>query len=224
MALDSVCSSWSVLPRTRPRLRRIRSSRSTERTMAERVAAVLLDLAHAPGGAHQDAAADHESHAEQAARNEHRGSPGTGRGCATRRTSRAGCNEAEDDERHADRLEPLAHVAAAAARARPVHHGGEALQARRYRGGAVGLTLGRGGRGGRHDHGPGQPADVGTGADLGHLARVGPVGRPSKDWHQPKPPKSFISSGVTLKRSMSGSPSEHEVPRGSARSSARLYR
>ena len=222
MPLISACSSWSVR-RDSSRLRKNPLQPVDRAHDGERVAALLFDLAHAPGAAHEHAATDHERDAEQAARDEV-GHLLVEVGAVGRAVpAEQDADEAEDDERHADPLEPLAHVAAAAARARPVHHGGQALQARRHRRAAVGLPVGAT-AGGRHDHGPGQPTDVGRRADLGHLAGVGLVGRPSKDWHQPKPPKSVNSSGVTLKRSMSGSPSEHVVPRASVRSSARLYR
>ena len=137
----SACSSWSVR-RDSSRLRKMRSSRSTERTMASALRRSSSIWRMLQARAHQHTAADDERDAEQAARDEVRDLLVQVRAVRRAVPAEQDADEAEDDQRHADPLEPLAHVAAAAARTRPVDHGGQALQAGRHRGRAVGLRLG----------------------------------------------------------------------------------
>ena len=94
-------------------------------------------------------------------------------------------DEAEDHGRHADRLEPRAHVAPAASTAGPVDDGGQPLQARRH-----GASPDRRARG---------AADGGTAA----LANPGVTGRTSPGSGL-DPPKSFIADSSEVGQVVGG--------------------
>ena len=186
----------------------------------QRVAAVLLDLAHAPGAVHQHAAADHQRHAEQAARDE------IGHLLVEVRAVRCAV-PAEQDADEAEDDEPTCRWSRATC-ARCVRRGpgGPGRPRRPGAAGASGTGVAVGSAGGRRDA---------SAAPDGDARRRTPGGRPGVTRRRARVsddrPKSFISWILRSRSEVVGGGGEalHErvavragLPSSSLASSARL--